>query len=467
MKSRRTFALFWEDLCWHQQQPRTLAAAAVAPYVDEVYVLDKENALNGSGSEEQLRKDFAGMGADLAERARMRKGVPQYIQPHGLLCRAAHSVELLLPGWQALAEQLGGKIVLPGRVKTFFKGRWTYHPDDNTGLITVGGSRALIEESIRARLLALRPNVRIVCGCRAIAPIWSHDFSSIGGVVTKDGREFRADLVIDAAGRRSPLPGWLVAGGYQPPKEVQVDPHVTYCAQLYKKPPQDGERSSFDVIYIRPASPVTRGGLLQSIENSLLLCCLWGYSGEHPPHDDQGYLEFAASLEQKDLYEAIKDAEPVTRAFAYSGMTNLRRLYEDIKLPGRLAVVGDSLAAYNPVYGQGISVAAIEAETLRKLLEVSPSPALSESLPPAQLLHFATGGEDLNFEGTTGERPKKGLTEKLMGSYLDALLDLAATDMAVFKSVQEVMNMMSGPESLVRPGLIAKALHKRILQALP
>lgn len=64
-----------------------------------------------------------------------------------------------------------------------FKGRWTYHPDDNTGLITIGGSRALIEESIRARLLALWPNVRIVCGCRAVAPIWSPDFSCMEGTL--------------------------------------------------------------------------------------------------------------------------------------------------------------------------------------------------------------------------------------------------------------------------------------------
>ncbi|CAL8461959.1 g1490 [Coccomyxa elongata] len=462
-----------------------LAAAAVAPYVDEVLVLDKETRLNGTGNEDQLRKEFAGMSAELAERARIRKGVPQYIQPHGLLCRAAHSVELLLPGWQALAKELGGKIVLPGRVKTLFKGRWTYHPDDNTGLITIGGSRALIEESIRARLLALWPNVLIICGCRAIAPIWSPDFSCMEGVVTKDGREFWGDLVIDAAGRRSPLPGWLAAGGYQLPKEVEVDPHVTYCARLYKKPPtQDGERSDFDVIYIRPASPVTRGGLLQSIENGLLVCCLWGYSGEHPPQDDQGYLEFASSLEQKDLYEAIKEAEPVTRSFAYSGMTNLRRLYEDIELPNRLAVVGDSLAAFNPVYGQGISVAAIEAETLRRLLYESEGATSANKVTAEQLSSLAhvyqakakhivdfpfsvSTGEDLNFEGTTGERPKKGLAEKLMGGYLDALLDVAANDMAVFKSVQEVMNMMSGPESLVRPGLIAKALRMRVLQALP
>lgn len=60
------------------------------------------------------------------------------------------------------------------------------------------------------------------------------------GVVTKAGQEFRADLVIDAAGRRSPMPGWLAAGGYGPPQEVEVDPHVSYSSRLYKMPPQAG-----------------------------------------------------------------------------------------------------------------------------------------------------------------------------------------------------------------------------------
>ncbi len=47
-------------------------------------------------------------------------------------------------------------------------------------------------------------------------------------------------------------------------------------------------------------------------------------------------------------FQAVKDAEPLTKPVAYSGMTNLRRLYEDIPMPGRLAVVGDSLAGFNP-----------------------------------------------------------------------------------------------------------------------
>jgi flavin-dependent dehydrogenase len=60
------------------------------------------------------------------------------------------------------------------------------------------------------------------------------------GVETKGGQEFRADLVIDAAGRRSPVPGWLAAGGFAPPRQVEVDPHVTYTSRLYRTPRQVG-----------------------------------------------------------------------------------------------------------------------------------------------------------------------------------------------------------------------------------
>ncbi|KAK9909265.1 hypothetical protein WJX75_009736 [Coccomyxa subellipsoidea] len=460
-----------------------LAAAAVSPFVEEVLIIDKENALSGAGSEEELRKEFAAAGANILERAKLRRGVPQYIQPHGLLCRATHSVELLLPGWKDLATGLGGRVTPPGRVKTFYRGDWTHHPMDTTGLITINGSRALIESSIRTRLMALHSNVHFHCGCWAAAPLWSADGSCMEGVETKGGQEFRADLVIDAAGRRSPVPGWLAAGGFAPPRQVEVDPHVTYTSRLYRTPRQDMKGKDWDAIYIRPTAPNTRGGLLQRIENDLLLCCVWGYSGDHPPHSEQGFQEFVASLERRDVYEAIKDTEPLTQPISYSQMTNLRRLYEDIPMPGGLAVVGDSLAGFNPVYGQGISVAAIEAETLQGLLQEKAKETHASKVTAADLASVAapfqamakdivdfpfsvsTGG-DLDYEGTTGERPKKLLVEKLMSGYLEALIKLAADDITVFKAIQEVMNMMTTPESLLRPALIAKALHMRIARLL-
>ncbi|CAL8461958.1 g1489 [Coccomyxa elongata] len=399
-----------------------LAAAAVAPYVDEVTILDKDTTLDGGGSEEVLRQSY--------------------------------------------------------------KGQWTHHVESIPSLNTLAGSRSLLEESIRAHLLALRPNVRVCCGCRAAAPIWSADGSRMEGVVTKDGQEFRAELIVDAAGRRSPLPGWLAAGGYQPPKEVEVDPHVTYVSRLYKQTPQVAQDESWDAIYIRPHAPNTRGGLVQKIENGLLVCCVWGYSGDHPPRDEQGFQDFAASVEKPDVHEIIKDAEPVTSPVAYAGMTNLRRLYEDIKMPAGLAVVGDSLAGFNPVYGQGITVAAMEAEALHKLLKERAEVAGSGRISAEQLASLAptyqamaknivefpfsvATGEDFNFQGTTGERPKKGPVKQLMSSYMKALLELAAIDMSVYKPLQRVMNLLDTPDSLVRPGLIAKVLRMRILAALP
>ncbi|EIE25061.1 hypothetical protein COCSUDRAFT_61305 [Coccomyxa subellipsoidea C-169] len=438
-----------------------LAAAAVSHFVDEVVMIDKDAALSGSGSEKNLREEFSASSAKLVERAKMRKGVPQYIQPHGLLCRAAHSVELLLPGWQQLAKDLGRMESSPGRWKTWYRGAWTHHPVDNTGLFTLMGSRALIEESIRARLTALRPNVHIHGGCWAAAPLWSTDGSCLEGVVTKAGQEYRADLVIDAAGRRSPVPGWLEGGGYAPPPEVEVDPHVTYSSRLYRLPPQHKLSKDWDVIYIRPTAPITRGGLLQKIENGAVLGCVWGYSGDHPPQDEQGFLDFIASLEVKDMYEAVKDAEPLTKPVAYSGMTNLRRLYEDIPMPGRLAVV----------YGQGICVAAVEAETMQKLLQekagdLGKVTAADLGSLASQYQALAKHIVDFPFSATTGERPKKGPMEKLMGSYLEDLMKLSIRDLAVFKSVQEVLQLMTTPDSLVRPELIAKVLRMHVMRQL-
>ncbi|KAK9908766.1 hypothetical protein WJX75_002546 [Coccomyxa subellipsoidea] len=271
-----------------------LAAAAVSPFVDEVVLLDKETSLGRSGSEGELHERFTAAGCDLAQRARMRKGVPQYIQSHGLLCRGA--VEMLLPGWHKFIEGLGGVTTTPGRWKTFSKGQWMHYPEDPSGLFTLP-----------------------CCGA-PIAAAW-----------------------------------------------------------------KDGYAKDWDGIYICATAPVTRGGLVQKIETGILLCGVFGYSKDQPPHDEQGFTEFVASLEVNDVYEAIKDAETLREPVSYSGMTNLRRLYEDIPMPGGLAVVGDSLAGFNPVYGQGISVAAMEAEALRKLLQEKLTEAGSVRVTAADL----------------------------------------------------------------------------------
>lgn len=227
-----------------------------------------------------------------------------------MLCRGTHIVETMLPGGRALAQQLGAQVTTPGRWKTSFKGRWTHYPEGSIGLDSLMGSRALIEESIRARLLTLCPNVRIRCREQAAAPIWSGNGTCMQGVVTSDGDEVWADLVVDAAGRRSPLPGWLAAGGYQLPKVVEVDPHVTYTSRLYRQTAQVAEDRSWDTIYVRANAPCTRGGLLQKIENNLLLCCVWGYSGGCPPNDEQGFQDFVATLEKPDIYEVLSRLHP-------------------------------------------------------------------------------------------------------------------------------------------------------------
>jgi deazaflavin-dependent oxidoreductase (nitroreductase family) len=105
------------------------------------------------------------------------------------------------------------------------------------------------------------------------------------------------------------------------------------------------------------------------IEGGYWMVTLVGGLRDYPPEDEAGFLEYARSLAQPDLYEAIKDAEPVTPIVTYKYSANRWRHYERMsRLPEGFIVMGDAVCSFNPVYAQGMSVAALEAKTLETCL---------------------------------------------------------------------------------------------------
>ncbi|CAL5222755.1 g5166 [Coccomyxa viridis] len=475
-----------------------LSAAALSDYVDSVTILDKDAFVSERLSHDQLKQQFCSAGEQYLERARSRRGVPQYIQLHGLLSRGAKVIEDLLPGWTALAQELGAVSYEPGTVKTYYNGQWTYHPQVKLGISSLSATRDLIEQSLRTQLLSLKPNVTITGGAIAETLLWDEQKTRVQGIRLKDGRETKADLVVDASGRRSKLPGWLQEAGYQPPAESHVDSHLGYAMRLYELPDQEKHDDSWSAIYIRASPDHPRGGIVMKMENQLCHCesphcgdhsCttiplsfhlrkaggMFGYSGDHPPGDVEGHMDFIKSLRQPDVWEKLKDATPLTQPMRYVGIENVRRYYEHVRLPDRLCVLGDSAAAFNPVYGQGMTVSAVEAEALHNLLKEKagtgkvPSKAISGVSAAFQrmagkIVDFpwdAATGEDFSYPATTGERPQKSWAEQQIGAYIADLLEIAPHDASVFSDIMPVFHMREGPEKLLTPRLIAKALLYR------
>ena len=188
---------------------------------------------------------------------------------------------------------------------------------------------------------------------------------------------------------------------------------------------------------------------------------LAGILGDHPPTDPDGFVDFARSLRFPDIYDAIRDGEPLDDPVAFRFPASVRHRYErSNRFPAGLLVIGDAVCSFNPIYGQGMSVAALEALTLRRHLArgVEPQPrrwfrdlARLVDVP----WQMAAGG-DLVFPGVQGRRTRK---IRLMGSYIARLHAAAAHDAHLATAFIRVAGLVSPPQSLLRPGIAVRVLR--------
>ncbi|URN01089.1 FAD-dependent monooxygenase [Actinomadura madurae] len=385
-----------------------------------------------------------------------RPGVPQSRHLHSLMGAGQRALDELLPGF---TDELYAAGAVPLRT-----------PYDHVWLSPAGwchrfapsrtvpsASRELVEWVVRRRAESL-PGIRIrdrleVTGLRA-------DGAGITGVavVRRDGgatEEIAADLVVDTSGRRSRAPEWLASLGCDDAETTLVDSRAGYASRYYAMPADFGD--AWRVISIQPGpSQPLRGGALVPVEGGRWLVSLYGYLDDHPPTDEEGFLAFAASLRHPVLYETIRDAEPLGPIHGFRHMANERRHYEALAAwPQGLLVVGDATCALNPVYAQGMSVAAMSAHRLRDLLHegVDDCATLQKELAAGndRAWHVAVGA-DLAYlgEAPADEESRRG------GERMRRLLELAMVDAEVNSAFFDVMMMLAEPDALDAPELTAR-----------
>ncbi len=274
--------------------------------------------------------------------------------------------------------------------------------------------------------------------------------------------EMRADLVVDATGRRSRATAWLAALGHPAPPETRVDPLLGYASRLYAIPP--GFDPGWKALYIQADPPATRrtGGLFPQ-EGGRWICSLSGAGRDYAPTGEEEFLEFARSLRSPVLYEAIRDAEPLTPITAFRRTANHRRHYERLATwPRGFVVTGDAACAFNPIYGQGMSVAAVCALELDRCLR-DPRPGLERRFQ-RRAARAAAGawlvatGEDLRYRETRAARVSR--STRLINAYVDRLSAAANVDRRLCERLVGVLALTASPASLFAPGVLARvALH--------
>ncbi|MEV4261482.1 FAD-dependent monooxygenase [Kribbella sp. NPDC049584] len=406
----------------------------------------------------------------------VRKGVPQARHLHAFWAGGMEIVERLLPG-------VGTDLVAAGAVPLGLPtdmawltpaDRWT-QPFPATQRL-VSATRSLLEWTVRRHVenvagISFRTEHEVTS--LKLGPTGEVSGLTVRNRSTGARTDLSADLVVDASGRSSKLPDWLGEIGYAAPEESTVDSFLGYATRMLEIPA--GFTSRWKAVYVQPAPPVhPRGGIMFPIEGNRWVFTVSGGGGDYPPIDEQGFREFAASLRSPLLANVLEVAEPISPIWGYRRTANRWRHYEKLTLPGRLLVIGDSLCAFNPVYGQGMTVAAKEAEVLAGILAGCASPAdLPRALAGAQasIAERAKGpwmlstGSDLRYPTTVGATTTR--VDRLVNKYLDRVLTAAADDAAVNAAFLRVLNLIDEPQALFSPRLMPRVLRRRRLGPAP
>jgi flavin-dependent dehydrogenase len=268
-----------------------------------------------------------------------------------------------------------------------------------------------------------------------------------------------ADLVVDATGRGSRTPVWLDALGYARPVTQEVRIGLGYATRTYRL---RRDALGGDLALLIAATPKhPRTGAMQAIEGDRWMVTLAGILGDHPPTDPDGFLDFARSLQFPDVYETVRDAEPLDDPIPFRFPASMRHRYERLsRFPDGLLVVGDAVCSFNPIYGQGMSVAALEALALRRHLERTAEPAPHRFFRDLARVvdapwDMAVGG-DLVFPDVQGRRTVKN---RMINTYLARLHAAAEHDAELSSAFIRVIGMVAEPASLLHPGVAGRVLR--------
>jgi 2-polyprenyl-6-methoxyphenol hydroxylase-like FAD-dependent oxidoreductase len=410
-----------------------LAARVLSRWFDRVTVLDRD---------------------ELPLEPTHRKGVPQSRHAHGLLARGHQVIEELVPGfWKELTGEGAVTYDPHNDLVMYNEGNLLKRaPSTMTGVLA---SRPLIESVLRRKVIesptiALRPGTTVT---ELLV-----DEGRLTGVRTEDG-DLAADLVVDASGRSNRGPAWLRKLGYSPAPEDEVNAGLVYASREYRREP--GAQDFVGVLSgHHPDNPFGCGS--GANEGDRWLVTLVGLSDIPPPTEPGAFEDYSARLDGPELYRLITKAEPLTEPVRYRIGASVRRRYEDCgQLPEGFLAIGDALCCFNPVYGQGMTLAALSARVLADCLEDGDEDltrryfrSVAKVVEPAWALSV---GGDLRFPHVKGPRSAK---MRFLNGYLSRLHRAAAVDSTVAGRFLEVANGLAGPEILLAPRLVWRILRR-------
>jgi 2-polyprenyl-6-methoxyphenol hydroxylase-like FAD-dependent oxidoreductase len=277
----------------------------------------------------------------------------------------------------------------------------------------------------------------------------------------------RADWVVDASGRTSHAPKWLQAIGCPAPRETEVNSFLGYASRWYQRP--DPSATDWKALLVWPKPPHSpRAGLLYPTEGDRWVLTLTAPGRDYPPTDETGFLTFARSLRTPALYEAVKEAEPLSPIYSYRRTENRWRHFEHLTAyPEGFVVLGDAVCAFNPIYAQGMTTAALGALTLQQCFQEAIQQE-SKIAFAGNLAHYyqqrlarvstspwlMATGEDFRWKTTEGGHP--GIQHQFLHWYVDRLRTLTLRHPEILQVFLEVLHMVKPITALFQPHIAMK-----------
>ena len=415
------------------------AARVLSERFDEVVVVDRDALPDGP---------------------KWRKQVPQGRQPHLLLVAGARILEGWFPGIIDELEAAGAVDLDLCADLFWYQGGGVFRRPQSP-LRGPAMSRPLLEHTVRSRVEALG-NVAIRNETTVSGLVADPANTRVTGVRLGDATIVPCDLLVDAGGRRAPSLAWVTELGYPAPKRDLVEVDIRYVSRTFRRadvPARDWKGAG---VVGGPASK--RIAMALPLEGERWIVAFGGYHGESAPTDDEGFLAYARSLPSPIIARIVDGSEPLTETVTHRFPASQRRRVEKLRrFPLGWVIAGDAVASFNPLYGQGMTCAAQQAEALGACLDRSR--AIDRRF--ARRFFRAAGrtvnvpwsiavGGDFAYVGTTGGKP---FGTDLLNRYMDRVFVACQYDDAVTIRANEVLAQVRRPESLLAPAFVARVLR--------
>ncbi|MFD8022391.1 NAD(P)/FAD-dependent oxidoreductase [Streptomyces lavendulae] len=395
-----------------------------------------------------------------------RRGLPQARHTHLLWSGGARAIERILPGITDEWTDAGAlRRSLPTDLVTMTAQGWL--PRCGEKQFNISCSRDLLDSVVRARVTGLE-GVSTLQRSRVRALEGTADRITGVRVDTPDERDrlVGADLVVDASGRGSRATAWLGALGVSGIRRAEVDSGLVYATRIFEAP-AGAHAAGFPIVNVQsdPRVPVPgQTATIAPIEDGRWQVTLSGTRGGEPTGDPDLFVPFAKGVRDPIVGELLEGRKPLTDVAVTQGTANRRVFLEKAELPDGFFAVGDAVATFNPLYGQGMSVAAQGLLAVRELLRAKGlgHPGIGREAQRALTPTVSTAWElataqDILYPGATGTEPRS--RAGLLDAYVGRLMTGATTDEVLTAALFDVITMSEVPAHWLRPSVLWHVLR--------